>query len=219
MVNRFGKVIVLEDDLETSPFFLSFMNEALEKYKDVEEVMNINAHVLYTKKDLPDTFFYRFANSWGWATWKRAWDQFELNGKVLLDELTKSGKDFEFDFKGKYPFTNMLRRQVNGEINSWAIRWNATVFLRGGYSLNAGRSMVKNRGMDGTGTNFTTEAGYNTVLEQKVPLKINTRLEIKEDPEIRKAMGRVHAYEYSKITKGRRMIRKFLKQLFYGKKR
>ena len=87
MVNRCGRVIVLEDDLITSPWFLTFMNEGLELYADDERVMNVQGHVLKTKIPVPETFFIRFANSWGWGTWKRAWDLFEPDGRKLLARL------------------------------------------------------------------------------------------------------------------------------------
>lgn len=213
LTDRFGKVIVLEDDLVTAPGFLSFMNEALELYKDTPQVMNVQAHVLHTRYCMPETFFIRFANSWGWGTWKRAWDLFEPDGSKLLCRLEQERLTQTFDFGGKYPFTRMLRRQIAGINNSWAIRWNATIFLNNGLSLNAGRSLVKNIGTDGSGTNFTSEAGYYTVLYTGAPLQINPERPLEEDVEARRAIGKVYAYEYSKITKGIRLLRRLFRKM------
>lgn len=218
LVNRYGKVIVLEDDLITSPYFLTFMNEALEKYKDEERVMNVQGHVLHTRRELPETFFIRFINSWGWGTWKRAWDQFEPDGARLLSRLEERGLTREFDFDNRYPFTRMLRRQVEGLNHSWAIRWNATVFLNGGLSLNAGRSLVLNIGTDGSGTNFRTSAAYHTVLYNG-PVSIDTERPLEEDSQARRQIGRVFAYEYSRITKGMRLLRALFLRLFHGMRR
>ena len=214
IINRCGKVIVLEDDLITSPYFLRFMNDGLTVYQNNPEVMNVQAHVLYTKNVLPETFFIHFINSWGWGTWKRAWDMFEADGTKLLNQLQARSLTHRFDFDGKYPFTRMLQRQIEGKNNSWAIRWNASVFLCGGLSLNAGRSLVKNIGTDGSGTNFTREAGYFTVLDVDKPVKIDPDNPVEENEEARKAIGKVYAYEYSKITKGIRLLRSLVRRFF-----
>ena len=73
VLEEHGRAIVLEDDLILSPYFLSYMNEALEIYKDEEDVININSHILSSPMTFNENFFISFANSWGWATWKRGW--------------------------------------------------------------------------------------------------------------------------------------------------
>ena len=215
LVDEYGKVIVLEDDLITSPYFLTFMNDALDKYAGEEKVLNVNGHVLKTKETLNTTFFISFADSWGWATWKRAWDKFQPNGQVLLDELRQSGRDRRFDFDGRYHFTRMLQEQIEGKNNSWAIRWNATIFLNNGLSLNAGRSMVDNIGTDGSGTHFTTRAGYYSELYKgDTPLEIDTHKPILEDEVARRAIGKVFAHEKSKITKAFRLLAHYWHLIF-----
>ena len=87
VVNRYGKIIVLEDDLVVSPYFLEFMNNALVKYENEEKVISIHGYIYPIKNKLPETFFIKGADCWGWATWKRGWDLFEPNGQKLLDEL------------------------------------------------------------------------------------------------------------------------------------
>ena len=80
-VNRYGKVIVLEDDLVVAPYFLTFMNEALEIYKDEPKVGHIQACDFTQNPSLPDTFLIKWTGSWGWATWDRAWKHFNPNGQ------------------------------------------------------------------------------------------------------------------------------------------
>lgn len=206
VVNRYGRVIVLEDDLVTSPYFLEFMNQGLALYANDNRVMNIQAHVLHTKLKMPETFFISYTNSWGWATWKRAWSYFESDGQTLLNQLEIERRTKEFDFNDQYPFTRMLRRQINGQNHSWAIRWNASVFLHHGLSLNAGRSLVKNIGTDGSGTNFTRAAGFYTVLDCSSPIRIDPQLAVRQNEEARVAIGKRFAHEYSKITKGKRLL-------------
>ena len=87
MTNRFGRVIVLEDDLITAPYFLQFMNDALETYQDEERIGHIHACDFTKDPSLPDTFLIKFIGSWGWATWQRAWKLFEPDGQKLLRQL------------------------------------------------------------------------------------------------------------------------------------
>ena len=151
-VNRFGRVIVLEDDLVVAPYFLRFMNDALETYKDEPRVGHIQACDFTQDPTLPPTFLIKWTGSWGWATWQRAWQLFNPDGRALLDELVRRKQTRQFDFNGSYGFTRMLRQQVEGRNNSWAIRWNASLFLADVLSLNVGRSLVQNTGFDGSGT-------------------------------------------------------------------
>lgn len=151
LVNSHGSVIVLEDDLILSPQFLNYMNDALETYRDNPEVMHISGYLPPVKGDMPETFFFRGISSWGWATWKRAWERFEpASGKLLSRFLNRKQKK-DFDFDKSIDFYNMLVDQHAGAIDSWAIRWYASVFLNGGLSLYPGWSLVNNIGHDGTG--------------------------------------------------------------------
>ena len=116
-VNRFGRVIVMEDDLITAPYFLQFMNDALETYKDEPRVGHIQACDFTNDPSLPDTFLIKFTGSWGWATWDRAWKYFNPDGKELLRQLEERNLTRRFDLNGNYPFTRMLRRQIEGKNN------------------------------------------------------------------------------------------------------
>ena len=96
------RVIVLEDDLIVSPYFLRFMNEALEVYKDTEEVCHVTCHMLDHKGELPDTFLIRWCNSWGWGTWSRAWQYFEPDGRKSLREIERRDLCRQFDLDGGF---------------------------------------------------------------------------------------------------------------------
>ena len=82
--DRYGAVIVVEDDIVTSPFFLRYMNDALRVYRDTPEVVCVHGYVYTTGSSLPETFFIRGADCWGWATWTRGWKIFEKDGAFLL---------------------------------------------------------------------------------------------------------------------------------------
>jgi len=148
---RFGCVIVLEDDLLPSAHFLGYMNNALERYAQDSRVISVHAYSYPVAQALPDTFFLRGADCWGWATWKRGWDLFEPDGEKLLAALESQGVTREFDYGGAYPYTQMLRDCIAGRNDSWAIRWYASAFLANKLTLYPGSSQVQNIGADGTG--------------------------------------------------------------------
>src|SRR3989338_4006387 len=81
IVEKFGRVIVLEDDLVISPYFLQFMNDGLDFYENDDRVISIHGYIYPIKEKLPPTFFIKGADCWGWATWKRGWDLFNENGR------------------------------------------------------------------------------------------------------------------------------------------
>lgn len=150
---RFGKVVVLEDDVLPSKYFLQYMNDGLEMFRDVEEVVSIHAYVYPIRQVLPETFFLRGADCWGWGTWKRGWETYESDGRKLLAEIHARGLAMEFDLGESYPYTKMLEDQINGKNDSWAVRWHASAFLRGQFTLYPGSSQVQSIGADGSGAN------------------------------------------------------------------
>lgn len=210
IVNKYGRVIVLEDDLVVSPYFLQFMNDALEAYKDEPRVGHIQACDFTGDASLPDTFLIKFTGSWGWATWARAWKHFNPNGTELLAELRKRNLCKEFDFGGKYGFTRMLQRQIEGKNSSWAIRWNASLFLKDILSLNVGRSLVSNEGFDGTGTNCGGGNLFVSKLYQS-PLEVEKISPVRENKEARMAFQRYYARTNSFKAKALRRIKRTLK--------
>ena len=209
-VNRYGKVIVLEDDLVVAPYFLQFMNDALEVYKNEPRVGHIQACDFTQDSSLPATFLIKWTGSWGWATWDRAWKHFNPNGNELLQELEERKLTHVFDFNGKYGFTRMLRRQIEGKNNSWAIRWNASLFLKDILSLNVGRSLVQNEGFDGSGTNCGGGGLYASHLYLQ-PLFITPISPIEENKQARQAFIRYYARTNSFWAKAIRRIKRTLK--------
>lgn len=205
IVNEHGKVIVLEDDLITSPYFLTFMNEVLDRYEQEEKIAHVQGFC-FPLQCLPDAFLIKWTGSWGWGTWKRAWDLFNPDGEALLSEITKKKLNREFDFNGNYPFTRMLRRQVNGENDSWAIRWNASLFLNNRLSVNAGKSLVQNIGFDGSGRHSGRDVIYTTPLHISALSSEIPRIE--ENMAVRKAFEKYYRRTNSLLAKGvRRIIR------------
>lgn len=185
---QYGRAIVLEDDLITSPFFLRYMNEALDLYENAAEVISIHGYVYPIQERLPETFFLKGADCWGWATWQRGWELFESDGTSLLAQLEKRGLTEQFDFDGTYEFAAMLRDQIAGSNNSWSIRWYASAFLRDRLTLYPGRSLVSNIGNDPSGTHCTSTSKYDVTLTEQ-PIKVD-KLDLRENGQARAAFER-----------------------------
>lgn len=173
------RIIVLEDDLVTSPYFLNYMNDALEMYKEHSEVASIHGYIYpINNKNLPNYFFIKGADCWGWATWDRAWQHFEADGNLLLEQINNAPDKADFDFSGGYKYTKMLQDQVEGKNNSWAIRWYASAFLRGMVTLYPSQSFVHNIGNDGSGTHSETTNHFDAdILKHYPPLSLNSTKE------------------------------------------
>lgn len=178
------RVIVLEDDLLLSPHFLRYMNDALECYAGDDIVASIHGYCYPTRDALPETFFLRGADCWGWATWRRAWTHFRPDGAALLAELQTRKLAHEFDMDGSYPYTQMLRDQIAGRNDSWAVRWHASAFLRGMLTLYPGSSLVHNIGNDASGTHCAESDEFSQVLAKS---PINLRRIPLESPDAARA--------------------------------
>ena len=189
LCRRHGLAIVVEDDLVTSPYFLRYMNEALALYQDCPEVISIHGYVYPVKEALPETFFIKGADCWGWATWQRGWALFNQEGSRLLAELEQRHLTAEFDFNGTFAYTDMLRQQIAGANDSWAIRWYASAFLRDKLTLYPGRSLVQNIGLDASGVHCGQSGSYQVCLTER-PVRVE-RLPLAEDP---RARGEFEAY-------------------------
>lgn len=176
---NYGQVIVFEDDLVSSPHTLTYFNEALNRYREEEKVMHIGAYMYHLQEqNLPESFFYRAATSWGWATWQRAWLHFEPNIDTLLAQFDRQ-KINAFSIDGTMNFWKQMQDFKNGRNNSWAIRWYASIFLKGGLTLNPSQSLVNNIGHDGTGVHSGINDIYNVIINPKPITQFPT--EIVED--------------------------------------
>jgi len=181
-INKYGRVIVVEDDLELSPGFLKYMNDALDLYENEERVMHVGAYMVPHQLDLPETFFLKTPTIWGWGTWKRSWDKYEINAAVLLEKLEKKfGKDFAytFDVNGTYTYTKQLKDIASGKLDTWDIQWTASIYLQEGFCLHPVKSLTRNNGFDGSGVHcypsdlFNTQQLQNTINVTPQSIEIN----------------------------------------------
>ncbi|MEP7300809.1 MAG: glycosyltransferase family 2 protein [Caldimonas sp.] len=208
MLAQEGQVIVVEDDLLLSKHFLRYMNDGLQRYRSDERVASVHGYSYPTPEALPETFFLRGADCWGWATWSRAWEEFDPDGRRLLSRLRERRLVKRFDLDGSYPYTRMLEQQIEGINDSWAIRWHASCFLAGRLTLYPGRSLVENIGNDSTGTHCGTTSAYSRA-PTPFPVSVGT-IEVEESRAAREAFARFHAGQRRPFDRARRLLARAL---------
>ncbi len=177
IITKYQKIIVLEDDIQTSPAFLKFMNQALDFYEKQEKVMHISGYMFPVKVQLPDTFFFNTASCWGWATWQRAWQYFNSDAQFLLNEIEAQNLSYQFAVEGTSDHLNQLKANVNGTLKTWAVKWYASIFLEQGLCLHPNISFTQNIGQDSTGVHSGSTNYYQIpmlateVNLEKIPLE------------------------------------------------
>lgn len=187
IVNKYGKIIVLEDDILTSTFFLRFMNQALDLYEKEEKVMHISGYFFpVNTNNIPETFFYNQTSCWGWATWSRAWKNFNKDVDYLLNKI----KDTKLKAKKEWYYKNMLSQlKANkfGRINTWGAKWQASVILNDGLCLHPRNSFVQNIGNDGSGIHCSVSNLYDiNKLSGYLEVK---KIDLDESLEVKKIMN------------------------------
>ena len=156
-----GRVIVVEDDILVSPFFLAYMNEGLDRFESDSRVGSIHAYSPPVA-GLPDHFFLRGGDCWGWATWVDRWRLYREDTRQLVSELVATGQLDEYlNIYGHHSLVYLIKRAW-GLNFSWASNWHASLFLAGKLTLHPGRSHVENIGNDGTGTHAADSGIYAT---------------------------------------------------------
>lgn len=209
VVAKYGRIIVLEDDMLSSEHFLTYMNEALEVYEADNRVISIHGYIYPVSRSVPEAFFLVGADCWGWATWSRGWACFNPGGQYLLDELKRRNLLAAFDFNGAYPYSKMLEGQINGTNDSWAIRWYASAFLAEKLTLYPGRSLIHNIGNDASGTHCDETNVFNANLSA-TPIDLGN-IEI-----IPSSLGRKAFEDFFRRTQGgwRGKLKRYVQMLF-----
>ena len=211
LCDNFGRAIVLEDDLLASPALLTWFNHALERYADAEKVWQVSAH------QFPVPAFHRrqsgmflnFATSWGWATWKRAWDHFDPEASGWQALAQDSGLRARFDFGGAYPYATMLERQMAGEVDSWAIRWWWSMYRAGALGLFPPRALVVNIGDDAAATHRTSRLARifkpsQTTMRETPALPDTAALDARAQEALQHFLRRqTHRHELARSVLGR----------------
>lgn len=214
VVNEYEKVIVLEDDLITSPYFLSFMNEALDFYQNNEKIYSITGFSFSTEfmnfptDFIDDVYLNIRPMSWSWATWKDEWLGIDWKVETFNNFLSSKKRINQFN-KGGTDLTHMLKAQMSGQIDSWYIRWTYNAFLQGKYTIYPKVSFVNNIGHDDTGVHCKDDK--EKVLshsELSLTSKVNFKKDIALNSNIVSAFNK--AFNYTIIIKIKLLIKEMM---------
>ncbi|MGC4100301.1 glycosyltransferase family protein [Ferruginibacter sp.] len=214
MVNQFGKVIAMEDDGILSPGFLQYMNDALNFYEDNPQVMHVAA---FSRPDLKaydidePTYFFYHTTTWGWATWKRAWDKFKLDPMAVREAAKKKGNIKRLNMDNTFEFYWGLKAVAQGKLRSWNAIWHSTVFLNDGLCLYPKKSLVSNIGHDGSGTNCEPDDRFkidDNALAAEIPV---TKIPLQNNEVIRKRYIALHSFKYRFVFIAKHYLRYIFK--------
>jgi GT2 family glycosyltransferase len=175
VINKYRKAIILEDDILTSKFFLSFMNDSLSFYKNDKKIWHINGwNYPSFKVNKNDVYADRMMNCWGWSTWKDRWTKVNFDVNKILNKFNKK-KIYEFNLNESENFYHHLLANKKEEIKTWAIFWQATIFLNKGLCIRPKVSYTHNIGFDNSGVHcsYLMINNYkNHRLNQKEKIKL-----------------------------------------------
>lgn len=157
---KHDRIIVLEDDIVTSPNFLLYINAALRFYAHNDKVGHINAWSYpLAEKSSEDFYFLDIMNCWGWATWKDTWSLFNDNPVYWVNAMSYFEKN-QVDLNGSGEFWPQVQSNIRGKKNTWAIFWYLSLFENDLFSLTPRTSFCQNIGHDGSGENCRATQKY-----------------------------------------------------------
>lgn len=186
ILEKYESVIVIEDDLVLGNGFIDFMNKALTKYANESKIMHVCGYLPELKGDFPEVALMGLTQSWGWGTWRDSWTAFNPDASALLKEIKQRELIRRFNYDGSFKYYRMLQRTMKGKRDSWAIKWYASVFLRGGLALNVTKSLLQNIGHDASGTHsFKIESFDGKIYDPPTDITV---MQIEEQKELRKAL-------------------------------
>lgn len=215
IVNKYGKIIVLEDDLVTSPHFLKFMNESLNIYENIDNIFSITGFsfsqvfMKFPKKYNEDIYLNIRPMSWSWATWKSQWDNIDWDIKDYHAFISSNESMSEFN-KGGSDLSNMLKLQMEGKLDSWYIRWSYNSYVQKKFTIYPKISFVNNIGFDATGVHCGIDK--NNIFSHK-ELNNSENFILKKDIRLNKKV--VNNFNKAFNIKFKVKIKIFIKSLLY----
>lgn len=193
---NYDRIIVLEDDICTSPYYLQYMNDAFEIYKDEPKVMHVagftNLDIYPTsKKCSPRPFYFTpHPSGWGWGTWRDRWQEHFVHFKSREEALEgMSADDIDaIQYGGLFPCLKSLDKQPI----PWDICWEIAIYKAGGLCLTPGHTLVRNIGLK-NGTHFKAFDILQRYEFDREPLNEHVKLYKVDNPEKDEAVERLFA--------------------------
>lgn len=213
IINKYGRVIVTEDDSVCAPSYLSFMNQALDYYQDKSSIWSIGGYTVpieIPEDYVHDVILTQRSSSYAWATWKDRWNK--------IDWEVKDYKSFHWDFSSRVKFNewgndraSMLDDQMLGRVNSWAIRFDYAMYKNGMFNILPKRSLIQNIGHDGSGTHSVIDMSESDPFAVTLSRKCEA-FEF-DMPAINEKIKREYTRYFQ--TSKRHLVKRFVSNLLY----
>jgi hypothetical protein len=217
VLDRFGSVVVMEDDLLTTSNFLCFVNAALSTYERRPDVFSVTGynyplHIPLSYRE--DAYLSYRSSSWGWGTWRDRWDQVDW---AVSDygEFVEDARAQECFRRGGDDLPQMLEMQMSGELDSWSIRFDYAHSRHDAFCVHPVTSKVQNIGFDGSGVHCDYSEDYLVELDPgDRPFELRPDLEV--DASVLRAFdrkfrpGTVSTLRSSGLRRGKRIIRRLV---------
>jgi hypothetical protein len=170
------RAIVLEDDCEPSPSFFSYCAELLDRYADDERVMMISGdnHLFGAAFCGESYYFSHYAHIWGWATWSRAWQKYDLEMSGW-PEMRRRGllRQYFPTEAERYYWDSLFQYVYEGNIDTWDYQWVYSILANSGLSIAPRRNLVRNLGFNADATHTKGDSIYSTLAAQEIELPLD----------------------------------------------
>ena len=171
LLDRFGKMIFLEEDIVTMPGFLTYMNQALDKYEGDDRIFSVVGYcppIRIPADYRHDVFFLRRFSAWGFGIWKNRYDSNKYITPEIYEKFAANKKRVsEFVREGGKDMMIMLKAEAYGQIDAWDVKAMYTQFLNNQYTIYPTQSLTQNIGHDGTGVHCGNTDMFNVALSDK----------------------------------------------------
>ena len=167
---EYRSCIVLEDDIITAQAFLPYMDSMLELYENCPQVWQVSGWFAPGAKGKPAHGCLRVPGCWGWGTWHRAWDKYNDDANELSTRICEVDR-MRFNIDDSYDYWSALKRNASGTLNTWQVRWYASMFLEGALAVYPGKSLTRNIGFDERGSNCRLGPVEKRLIKQDIRWK------------------------------------------------
>lgn len=203
VLEQHDQVIVLEDDIVCSRSFLRYMDQAFDAYQSIDNIWQVSGYFVPGLSFASNAGFLRMPHCWGWGTWKNKWNNYCDDAAGLLAKVSNRSPE-RFNLGNTYDFFSELEANATGKLNTWHVRWYASMFIADALALYPHRSLTRNIGFDHRGSNcFGGRMGdiyRRQAISHRMPRLPVVQEEAKETPSFLARQIRLHRWQHAVWT-------------------
>lgn len=179
VLKKYENIIVVEDDIVTSRYFLRFMNESLDFFEKDKMIFSVSGYnypekIMKIPRNYKNDIYLAYRHgAWGWGTWKDRWDKVDWK-MIDFNSFLKNKKLQKAFNRGGSDMSEMLKAQMDGKIDAWDIRFDFSLFKNNCFCVRPVKSLVNNVGLDNSGTHTGKDERLNNILDNNWNPRIET---------------------------------------------